>query len=266
MAKKEGRGKDEPKKVRKVGRPKKRGRKKKYYKPKIKGKSKSAKVKKAYAHNVTYNRVRQVIWENYKEDFPSYRVFIANKVDADGNKIKGSSIVSVVFRECKSLDCNDEDILAIYRQFRTQTKDEDVPLVPDSYFDPHGYWELITVNFWDGMDERLWVVSPMLLIDPDYFLGILGEDRYVNKDGEPINYDEYIKNEKQDFFYTEKGLADGFEIMNGKKVKEIVGYFEDENGDEDFEIIGFIYSTSGKDVSSYSEDDMYKTFYDALGI
>lgn len=196
MAKKEGRGKDEPKKVRKVGRPKKRGRKKKYYKPKIKGKSKSAKVKKAYAHNVTYNRVRQVIWENYKEDFPSYRVFIANKVDADGNKIKGSSIVSVVFRECKSLDCNDEDILAIYRQFRTQTKDEDVPLVPDSYFDPHGYWELITVNFWDGMDERLWVVSPMLLIDPDYFLGILGEDRYVNKDGEPINYDEYIKNEK----------------------------------------------------------------------
>jgi hypothetical protein len=45
------------------------------------------------------------------------------------------------------------------------------------------------------MDERLWVVSPMLLIDPDYFLGILGEDRYVNEKGEPISYEEFKKNE-----------------------------------------------------------------------
>jgi hypothetical protein len=75
---------------------------------------------------------------------------------------------------------------------------------------------------------------------------------------------EYIKNEKQDLFYTEKGLADGFEIMNGKKVKAIVGYFEDENGDEDIETIGYIYSTSGKDISSYSEDDLDKAFVDAL--
>ena len=192
MAKKSGKSKDEQK-VRKVGRPKKRGRKKKYYKPK--SKSKSKKIKKTYSHNVTYNRVRQVIWENYKEDFPSYRVFIANKLDANGNKIKGSSIVSLVFKECKSLDCNDDDILAIYRQLRGQSKDEDVPLVPDDYFEPRGYWELLTTNFWDGMDERLWVVSPMLLIDPDYFLGILGEDRYVNDKGEPISYEEFKKNE-----------------------------------------------------------------------
>jgi len=197
MAKKKGANKDESKKVRKVGRPKKRGRKKKYYKPKSTRSKKEVKVKSTYAHNVTYNRVRQVIWENYKTDFPSYRDFISNKTDAQGNKIKGSSIVSIVFKECKSLECNDEDILAIYRRYRGGDIDEDAPLVPDDYFEPRGYWELLTTNFWDGMDERLWVVSPMLLIDPDYFLGILGEDRYVNEENEPIPYDEYVKDKKK---------------------------------------------------------------------
>jgi hypothetical protein len=65
--------------------------------------------------------------------------------------------------------------------------------------------------------------------------------------------------------YYEKGLADDFETINGKKVKEIVGYYEDENGDEDFDIIGHIISKSGKDIETeYDIDDLDDVFMDAL--
>ena len=68
--------------------------------------------------------------------------------------------------------------------------------------------------------------------------------------------------------YDEKGLANGFKMKDGKKVKEIVGYYvpedaENEN-DEEFDIIGYIYSTSEKDIESYSEDDLDDAFMDAL--
>ena len=91
-------------KKRKVGRPKKRGRKKNYYTPKKKSKKVATK---GFSRNLTYNRVRSVLWTNVKEDFPSYRDFISNLTDEEGNKIKGSSIVSQVFAQCKSLDCVD---------------------------------------------------------------------------------------------------------------------------------------------------------------
>jgi hypothetical protein len=42
------------------------------------------------------------------------------------------------------------------------------------------YWELITEDWWAGFDDRIWVVSPMLLFDPDNFLGVLGSDRQVD--------------------------------------------------------------------------------------
>jgi hypothetical protein len=184
---------EQKKKVRKVGRPKKRGRKKKYYKPK--SKSKKSVSKKGFSSNVTYNRVRQVLWENHKDDFPNYRAFISNKVDADGKKIAGTSIVSLVFRECKSLECNDEDILSIYRQFREQDQDDSPPLIPTEWYFPMGYWQILTDDFWSGMEERLWIVSP-LLTDPDYFLGILGSDIYVNKDNKRITYTEYLKDKE----------------------------------------------------------------------
>ena len=40
--------------------------------------------------------------------------------------------------------------------------------------------------------------------------------------------------------YFEKGLCDGLEVRDGKKVKEIIGYFEDEDENEDIEIIAYI--------------------------
>jgi hypothetical protein len=172
-------------KKRKVGRPKKRGRKKNYYTPKKKSKKVA---KKGFSRNLTYNRVRAVLWANFKDDFPNYRAFISNQSDEEGNKIKGTSIVSQVFAQCKDLDCLDSDIIEIYNQFRNQVPDdENRPVLPPDYFDTHYYWELETQDWWSGFDSRVWVVAPMLIIDPDNFLGILGSDRYVDENGELLN-------------------------------------------------------------------------------
>jgi hypothetical protein len=170
-------------KKRKVGRPKKRGRKKKYYT----SKKKSNKVaKKGFSSNVTYNRVRAILWSNFKDDFPSYRAFISNATDEEGNKIKGTSIVSQVFAQCKDLDCLDQDIIEIYLQFQNQSPTDDKPILPDDYYDTHYYWELETEDWWAGFDSRVWVVAPMLLTEPDSFLGILGSDKYVDSNGNLI--------------------------------------------------------------------------------
>ena len=183
MAKKR-RQDEQPKKKKKVGRPKKRGRKKVYYKPK---KAKRPSKKKGFSSNVTYNRVRKILWENFREDFASYRSFVSNQRDEQGNPIKGTSIVSKVFEQCKTLDCLDNDIIEIYRQFRNQNPNDNVPILPDAYYDPHYYWTLITEDWWAGFDERIWVVSPMLLTDPDYFLGVLGSDRLVDENDQLLN-------------------------------------------------------------------------------
>ena len=187
MARKKKIDSNKPTKVvkkRKVGRPKKRGRKKNYYTPKKKTKKVASK---GFSRNLTYNRVRSVLWSNFKDDFPSYRAFISNQTDEEGNKIKGSSIVSQVFAQCKDLDCIDSDIIEIYNQFRNQNPDDERPVLPPDYFDTHYYWELETGDWWSGFDDRVWVVAPMLIQDPDNFLGILGSDRYVDKDGQLIN-------------------------------------------------------------------------------
>jgi len=176
-----------PKKKKKRGRPKKRGRKKKYYKPKRK--TKKAQKRKGFGSNSMYNRVRVILWANFKDDFNSYREFISNDVDSDGNKIKGSSIISKVLNECRDVQCTDEDIIAIYNNFNIEppTNQGDTPIVPDSYFSPNNYWTLITENIYDGLDERLWLVSPMLLNEPPFFLGILGEDRCLNENNEIVD-------------------------------------------------------------------------------
>ena len=187
MARKKKIDSNKPTKVvkkRKVGRPKKRGRKKNYYTPKKKTKKVASK---GFSRNLTYNRVRSVLWSNFKDDFPSYRAFISNQTDEEGNKIKGSSIVSQVFAQCKDLDCIDSDIIEIYNQFRNQNPDDERPILPPDYFDTHYYWELETGDWWSGFDDRVWVVAPMLIQDPDNFLGILGTDRYVDKDGKLLN-------------------------------------------------------------------------------
>lgn len=192
--------KDERKKKRKVGRPKKRGRKKNYYKAKKKSVGSSKNIN---SPKITYSRVRHVLWENFKDDFPSYRAFISNESDSDGKKIKGSSIVSRVYNECKSLECNDDDIISIYRQLRGQSKDDLPPQVPYDYYEPKGYWQIITDDFWNGMEERLWVVSSDLLFEPDYFLGILGNDIYVDNEGNKISFEQFQK-EKGRIFQGKK--------------------------------------------------------------
>ena len=68
MARKKKIDSNKPTKVvkkRKVGRPKKRGRKKNYYTPKKKTKKVASK---GFSRNLTYNRVRSVLWSNFKDD------------------------------------------------------------------------------------------------------------------------------------------------------------------------------------------------------
>jgi len=186
------------KKKRRVGRPKKRGRPKK----KTNSKKKSTTTR-GFGSNVSYNKVRSLLWSRHKNDFSSYRDFISNKLDSQGNKVKGSSIVSLVYNECKDIQCSDDDILQIYSGIKGQDKDAGVPMIPESYFEPRPYWELITENFYDGLEETLWIVSPMLLSDPSYFLGILGWDRCINE-----------KNEIVDMRLCNQ---DGYKFVQGKK-------------------------------------------------
>ena len=109
---------------------------------------------------------------------------------------------------------------------------------------------------------------------------------------------EYYQNEKRyKFFYCEKGLADGFDTEDGKKVKYIVGYSHflnlpsdkewilstpdpktelelppglafdpDSCYDADMDVIGYMYSKSGKDIETeYEEEELWEKFYDSLG-
>jgi hypothetical protein len=193
-----------PKKKRKVGRPKKRGRKKKYYKKKKK-KKKSVHSNKGFGSNSSYNRVRALLWKTHKDDFASYRDFISNRVDEEGKKIQGTSIVSQVYSECKSIQCTDDDILTIYKQFGAQERGE-MPVLPSDYYEPRPYYQLLTEDLWDGIEHRIWIFSPMLLPPPATFLGVLGEDKCVDKNGKPLD----------------KPLKDcdpkkGERIINGKK-------------------------------------------------
>lgn len=187
--KEQGKNKKNPQppqtKKRPVGRPKKRGRKKKYYKKKT-NKKKAVNSSKGFGSNTSYNRVRALLWKNHKNEFVSYHDFISNQIDDNGKKIKGTSIVSQVYSECKSLECTDADILTIYTQFQSQEKGE-IPLLPSDYYEPRPYFELATEDLWDGLDHRLWIFSPMLLSPPPTFLGILGEDRCVDKNGTPLD-------------------------------------------------------------------------------
>jgi len=71
---------------------------------------------------------------------------------------------------------------------------------------------------------------------------------------------KWLKNDLEKYY--EKGLSSGFEMKDGKKVKEILGYYEDEEGNEEIDIIGYIFSP-GKDIESYSEEE-YDVFMDSL--
>jgi len=104
--------------------------------------------------------------------------------------------------------------------------------------------------------------------------GLITESEYQKSLAEEQSSDDlavkwtkrYLDNEKKDpYFYNEKGLLNGFEMVDGKKVKEIIGYFDDTKGDEDSEVIGYVYSKSGKDIETeYNKDDLDNAFTSAL--
>lgn len=175
---------DKPKKKkRKVGRPKKRGRKPSKKKS-LKSKKISNSSKRGFASALTYNRVRKILWEAHKKDYSSYKDFISSKLDANGNKIKGSSIPSIVYSECKDKGCEEKDVLDIY--IKIQKEQEPVidrgerPQIPDSYYDAneHFYWTLHTDNWFSAFPDDLWVYAPMFLSNPDDFLGVDADSTY----------------------------------------------------------------------------------------
>ena len=152
-------------------------------------------------------------------------------------------------------------------------------------------------------------ISELKQIIKEEILKTLNE-AFINDKGELEDFDfdddlvvkytpNYYQNEKDyKFFYCEKGLVDDFETINGKKVKEIIGYSHfidlpndkkwilgmpdpttelekefpdlllDPDGcsDAEFEVIGYIYSKSGKDIETeYEENELWDAFYDSLG-
>jgi hypothetical protein len=80
---------------------------------------------------------------------------------------------------------------------------------------------------------------------------------------------EYYKNKEEyvEGYYHEMGLVNApYAMVGNKKVKEIVGYFYDDEENEDEEIIGYIFSKSGKDIESYSGDELDDAFMKAVDI
>ena len=94
--------------------------------------------------------------------------------------------------------------------------------------------------------------------------GIKIADKYMNEaenNSLKVTFtSEYLNNIKTNpAFYSEKGLADGFGMIGGKKVKEIVGYIDGEYEG----VIGFI---SGENIEGVADDELDNTFYKALNI
>jgi len=94
--------------------------------------------------------------------------------------------------------------------------------------------------------------------------GIKTADKYMNEaenNSLKVTFtSEYLNNIKTNpAFYSEKGLADGFGMIGGKKVKEIVGYIDGEYEG----VIGFI---SGENIEGVADDELDNTFYKALNI
>jgi len=94
--------------------------------------------------------------------------------------------------------------------------------------------------------------------------GIKTADKYMNEAEDnslKVTFtSEYLNNIKTNpSFYSEKGLADGFGMIGGKKVKEIVGYIDGEYEG----VIGFI---SGENIEGVADDELDNVFYKALNI
>lgn len=152
----------------------------------------------------SYNRVRKLLWANFKDDFTSYRDFISNIKDENGQPIKGTSIVSRVYNECKGVRCLDRDILLIYEQIAridSVAPEFDIEL---TQYEENRYWHLMSEPSIYILPPNLWLTCPQCLVDPDFFLGVLGNDTILDKDGEPISLRKYDSEKGDTLIYGKK--------------------------------------------------------------
>ena len=152
----------------------------------------------------SYNRVRKLLWDNFKDDFTSYREFISNIKDENGQPIKGTSIVSRVYNECKGVRCLDRDILLIYEQLaRIDSVAPEFDIELTEYADNY-YWMLMSEPSIYILPPNLWLTCPQCLIDPDFFLGVLGNDTILDKDGEPTSLRKFDAEKGDTLIYGKK--------------------------------------------------------------
>jgi hypothetical protein len=84
----------------------------------------------------------------------------------------------------------------------------------------------------------------------------------INNPNKPLKL-TWLKNDEELDNYYEKGLEDENDIIDGIEVRGIIGYFEDEEGDEDSETIGYISSIT--DINKISDNKLWKFFYKEIG-
>lgn len=238
-------------KKRKVGRPKKRGRPRKRKnkpKPKAEGvfpkkrrykKSKqSDKIKNRGFATSGYNRIRKLIWLNFKSDFTSYRQFISNTVDENGNSIHGTNVSSRIYAKCKSIDenCTDEQILNIYELERKQ-KEEKYPkpmTMQITWETEFPFWSLHTDhNMFRFFDKRVWINAPMILREPFSFQAVNAFESIeeVNENGEII-IKHPVKDRFLDFIrHCNNVVAADPELENDPYPPNVVFGYEGEQGE-----------------------------------
>ena len=174
------------------------------------------------------------------------------------------------------------NILSLVKQIIISTKPQSEDLNEDIFMNDDEGFDESASYFFDNDEENAsekdvedWAKQEMsyyLFSSPDEFPSKdTMEEGLETNDLEVKWTEKYLNNNKKDpYFYSEKGLANRFQMRDGKKVKEIIGYYVPEDAekenDEEFDIIGYIYSTSGKDIENeYSEDDLDDAFTGALG-
>ena len=199
-----------------VGRPK--GAKNKRPVGRPKGKKKE--ITNAGFGITSYNRVRKLLWSNFKEDFESYRLFVSNVKDKNGVPIKGTSIVSRVYNECKGVACLDRDILLIYEQLVNIddiAPEFDVELTE---FEDNYYWQLLSDPSLWILPTNIWVTCSQCLVSPDFFLGVLGNDTILDKNGEPISLRKFDADKGDTLIYGKKQRFKPFVDFLNRLVQE----------------------------------------------
>jgi hypothetical protein len=194
-------GRPKKQKKKSVGRPKKLGRPSKLLA--AKRKSLAAKNRRSF-NSRNYNDVKSLLWQTYKNDFPSFSAFLRAEVGFDGKPVKGTSIISKVIAQCPSGNCKEEEVLSIYERIRDYRQgikpiipDDagDMPKMPSIFFDDwrgNFFWELEVDRVrWLLLPDNVWVDASDFIFGEtkvfrgrdwnDYSREFLPLIRYLNK-------------------------------------------------------------------------------------